>query len=121
MGNWGNRTRPAAPPATKTTLVLCFATNLAAPAGPCCCPCIALGVLFAIANAVHVHHNPHILRSYSDKTKTEHLEYTAGAPAHLHKITFRPASSATMAEDTSQGEDPAHKGGDVRRPRFDAL
>ena len=26
-----------------------------------------------------------------------------------------------MAEDASPGECPAHKGGDVRRPRFDAL
>ena len=40
-------------------------------------------------------------------------------PCHI--VTFRPASSATMAEDTSQSEGTAHKGGDVRRPRFNAL
>ena len=56
-----------------------------------------------------------------DSAKTEHLEYPVGVPAHLHKIAFRPASNATMAEDTSQSEGTAHKGGDVRRPRFNSL
>ena len=30
--------------------------------------------------------------SQSDNTKTEHLAYTVGVSAHLHKIAFRPAS-----------------------------
>ena len=63
--------------------------------------------------------------SQSDNTKSGHLAYTVGVSAHLHKIAFRPASSATMAEDTSQsegtGQGAGHAGGSVRRPRFNAL